>query len=249
MAANNAALGSRSGGGQAEAAAGDGDIPRYLVEHYSWAYLDPAAIAFFDRAWVVNLILWGNFRRLTRIAFEALGNEPLTGSTLQVACVYGDLTPRLTRRLAPHATLQVIDVAPQQLANLRHKLDPDPRIELRLSNSADLGGADGRFDRALVFFLLHEQPESVRRATLSEVVRVIKPGGCIVIVDYHRPSALNPMRYLMQAVLGRLEPYALDLWRRPLNAWLPEHAVRVERHRLFFGGLYQVLELRVGPVR
>jgi ubiquinone/menaquinone biosynthesis C-methylase UbiE len=30
--------------------------------------------------------------------------------------------------------------------------------------------------------LLHEQPEHVRRATLSEALRVVKPGGKIVIV-------------------------------------------------------------------
>ena len=34
-----------------------------------------------------------------------------------------------------------------------------------------------------------------------------------MIVDYARPHAGNPMRYLMGAVLEKLEPFALDLWR------------------------------------
>jgi ubiquinone/menaquinone biosynthesis C-methylase UbiE len=248
MTLNHAAVDMRTGADEPDIAGAAG-IPRYLVEHYSWAYLDPAAIAFFDRGWVVNLILWGQFRRLSRIAFGALGDAPLTGSTLQVACVYGDLTPRLAGRIGPGAALEVIDVAPQQLANLRRKLKPDPRISLRLTNSTDLGGADGRFDRALLFFLLHEQPEAVRRATLSEVVRVIKPGGRVVIVDYHRPAALNPLRYLMRPLLRRLEPYALDLWRQELDAWLPPTLVSSARHDRYFGGLYQVLVLTVEPIR
>ena len=39
------------------------------------------------------------------------------------------------------------------------------------------------YDRALVFFLLHEQPREWRERTLSEVLRVVKPGGKVIIVD------------------------------------------------------------------
>jgi ubiquinone/menaquinone biosynthesis C-methylase UbiE len=44
-----------------------------------------------------------------------------------------------------------------------------------------MGGADGRYDRALIFFLLHEQPEAVRRAALREVARVVRPGGRVLL--------------------------------------------------------------------
>ncbi len=221
-------------------------IPRYLVESYWWAYLHPAAIAFFDHPWVVNLILWGNFDRLRRIAFDALGTAPLAGRTLQIACVYGDLTSELAKRLDAAATLDVVDVVPAQLANLREKIAHDPRIALCLANSTALGFGDARYERALIFFLLHEQPEAVRRATLSEAVRVVKPGGQVVIIDYHLPGRLNPLRYLMRPLLRWLEPFALDLWHQELNAWLPAQGACVEQRRLFFGGLYQATVLRVG---
>jgi ubiquinone/menaquinone biosynthesis C-methylase UbiE len=222
-------------------------IPRYLVERYWWAYLHPTAIGFFDHPWIVNLILWGNFARLRRAAFDALGPGPLAGRTLQVACVYGDLTPRLADRLPTDAALDVIDVVPKQLTRLRGKVAHQPNVSLRRSNSTQLGGADGRYDRALIFFLLHEQPEAVRRATLREVARVVAPGGRVVIVDYHRPGRLNPLRYLMRPILRWLEPFALDLWRHELDVWLPDGNASVARRQLFFGGLYQVLVLSVGP--
>jgi len=223
----------------------EGDIPQYLVDHYAWAYLRPSAIAFFDRGWVVNLILWGHFGRLRDIALEWLGEAPLAGRTLQVACVYGDLTQRLAGRGGPGAALEVVDVVPQQLANLGRKLSGDTKVLLRLANSTELGGADHRYDRALLFFLLHEQPESVRRATLAEVMRVVKPGGRIVIADYHRPSRINPLGLLMRPVLQHLEPFALDLWRDELVTWLPLSGLRTLEHRFFCGGLYQLLALSV----
>src|SRR5579864_8919870 len=91
-------------------------IPDYLIEQYAWAYLHPAGIALFDHPWIVNLILWGNFRRLRQAALDALGPGELSGRTLQVACVYGDLTARLAARLDADGALDVIDVVPQQLA-------------------------------------------------------------------------------------------------------------------------------------
>ena len=39
-------------------------VPGYLAETYWWAYVHPRAVRLFEREWLVNLILWGNFGRL-----------------------------------------------------------------------------------------------------------------------------------------------------------------------------------------
>jgi hypothetical protein len=39
-------------------------IPRYLLTNYWWAYVHPSAAELFERQWLVNLILWGNYSRL-----------------------------------------------------------------------------------------------------------------------------------------------------------------------------------------
>jgi ubiquinone/menaquinone biosynthesis C-methylase UbiE len=212
-------------------------VPSYLAQTYWWAYVHPNAVRLFERQWLVNLILWGNFARLRDLALEALGPR-LDGRTLQIACVYGDLTERLGARLAPGGSLDVVDVLRVQLDNLAHKLSGDPRVGLLHADSAALDLPDASYDRALLFFLLHEQPAAVRRRTLAEALRVVKPGGRVVIVDYHRPHRLNPLYGPMALVLGLLEPYALDLWRRELGAWLPQGAS--VRKRTLFGGLYQL---------
>lgn len=223
---------------------GAADVPEYLSEHYWWAYLHPRAVRFFEREWLVNLILWGNFRRLRDAALAELG-PTIAGRTLQLACVYGDFTQRIAARLAPGARLDVVDVAPIQLANLRRKLAPDARIHLARQDASALGFANASFDATLLFFLLHEQPAAVRAATLAEAVRVTKPGGRIVIVDYHRPRPGHPLRYLMRPLLRRLEPFALDLWQNEIAHWLPAgvQPAALEK-RTTFGGLYQKLVIR-----
>jgi len=213
-------------------------VPGYLQQTYWWAYVHPNAVRLFERQWLVNLILWGNFSRLRDAALDALG-ERLDGRTLQIACVYGNLTNRLRARLTTGGSLDVVDVLRVQLDNLARKLRGDPRVGLIHGDSSALELDDASYDRALLFFLLHEQPEAVRRRTLAEALRVIRPGGRLVIVDYHRPAPSHPLYAPMLAILRTLEPYALDLWRHPIAEWLPETGEL--RKETLFGGLYQVI--------
>jgi ubiquinone/menaquinone biosynthesis C-methylase UbiE len=214
-------------------------LPDYLVDTYWWAYLHPNAVRVFERQWLVNLILWGNFGRLRDLALAELGQR-IVGRTLQVACVYGDFSPRLGQRLAPGAHLDVVDVAPVQLENAARKLQGLPQVALHHQDSTGLGFADASFDQVVVFFLLHEQPARVRVQTIAEALRVTRPGGKLVFVDYHRPTTWNPLRPLMRQVLRRLEPFALDLWEHDLERWLPTRdRPRVLCKQTYFGGLYQ----------
>src|SRR6185437_10718659 len=133
-------------------------VPHYLITHYWWAYVHPKAVHVFERQWLVNLILWGNYGRLRDAALTEFG-EQLTGRTLQVACAYGDLTTELSGRVAAGGgTLDIIDILTVQLENLRRKLPRDAPVRLLRMVSTRLGASDGFYDQALVFFLLHEQP-------------------------------------------------------------------------------------------
>jgi ubiquinone/menaquinone biosynthesis C-methylase UbiE len=218
-------------------------IPRYLEQVYWWAYVHPKAVNLFEREWLVNLILFGNYGRLRDAALAELGAS-IGGKTLQVACVYGNLTPRLRERLAPDASLDVVDILPIQLKNLGAKLPTDERVALLQGDSSSLACADASYDQVLLFFLLHEQPEAVRRATLAEAMRVVRPGGKIVIVDYHLPVRLHPLRLLMTGVFKKLEPYAMDLWDHEIKDFMPKGVQPAAMEKqTYYGGLYQKLVL------
>ena len=102
------------------------------------------------------------------------------------------------------------------------------------------------FEDTVVFFLLHEQPEDARRKTVAEAIRVTRPGGRVIFVDYHGPRRSNPMRYVMKPILALLEPYAMDLWHNELATFMPAE-IRPEQisSSFYFGGLYQKVVLNV----
>ena len=223
----------------------DINIPGYLKDAYWWAYLHPKAVRLFERQWLINLILWGNFNRLRDSVLDEFGSV-ITGRLLQVACVYGDLTEKLSDRLDQSAQLDVVDVARVQLINIRNKIGTPDNIILHQQDSAMLRFPDASFDNTLVFFLLHEQPEEVRRATIAEAIRVTRRGGRIVLIDYHRPGYLNPMRYLMTAVFRFFEPYAENFWRHDILEWLPREFTPARVHKqTYFARLYQKTILHV----
>ena len=216
-------------------------VPAYLSKTYWWAYVHPNAVTVFERQWLVNLILWGNFAKLRDAALAELG-QSITQRTLQVACVYGNFSEHLARRMTAGGSLDIVDVLPIQLRNARRKLPSSAPVTLHQHDSTALGFADATYDQAIIFFLLHEQPASVREKTLSEALRVVRPGGKLVVVDYHLPGPLHPLRYLFGPVLRALEPYALDLWNHGLDKWLPEgYEPEGIRKNTYFGGLYQML--------
>ena len=108
-------------------------------------------------------------------------------------------------------------------------------------DAADLGFVEASYDRVVLFFLLHEMPLDVRRRTLSEAMRVLRPGGKLVIVDYHRPSPWHPLRAVMKWILRRFEPFAMDLWRHEVSEWMAPGAAPSIRKQTFYAGLYQRL--------
>lgn len=215
-------------------------IPAYLEETYWWAYVRPQAIAFFDHEWIVNLILLGNMAKLRDRALDALGSS-IQGRTLQIACVYGNFSVRLAERLAADSSLDIFDVVPAQLENVSRKLYPSAPVRLIQRDAVSLSRFDNEtYDQVVIFFLLHEMPAKVREETLSEALRVLKPDGKLVIVDFHKPSVWNPFQYLYPPMFRLLEPFALDIWRESIEQWLPKDFVPAEiLKETIFGSLYQ----------
>ena len=212
-------------------------LPDYLTDNYQWAYTTSRAVKFWDRPWLVNLILWGNYKRLSKAALQHI-----SGNCLQIAAVYGDLSERIHKKLAPSHSLTVVDVAPVQLANLARKC---PDINLHCQNSAQLQFADNSFDTSLLFFLLHEQPADVRQKTICEALRVTRPGGKLVIVDYHKSKWWHPLRLVMAGVFKWLEPFAGEFWEKPIEKLLPFN-ITTEIQKTLFAGLYQVTVIHAG---
>ena len=222
-------------------------VPDYLEKTYWWAYVRPWAIRIFERGWLINLILWGNYKSLRDAALAAFGDH-IPGRTIQISCAYGSLTPQLNAKIeASGGSLDVIDVVKAQLENLSRKLPQPNGVRLMNMDSSALSLPDASYDRAMLFFLPHEQPRDVRERSFDEAFRVVKPGGTVLIVEFAKPKWWHPLRYLWFPFLAYLEPFAPDIWKYDeVTPWLPKRfADRLVSRKFVFGSMYQVLLLKV----
>ncbi len=211
-------------------------IPDYLEQHYWWAYLRPASLRIFDRAPVVSAILWGQYRRLSD---SVLTHIAPGDRVLQLACVYGNLSERIAGRVGPSGGLDIVDIAPIQIAHVRGKLTPFNWVRAIVANAATVRSE--RYRSVACFFLLHELPDPVKCAVVDAALAAVEPGGRAIFVDYAAPARLHPMRPVMAGVFAMLEPFATAMWRTEISQLASHPRDFAWTRSSHFGGLYQVV--------
>ena len=209
-------------------------LPDYLRRTYAWAYLDARTLPWLDRPPVVSAILWGNAGVLMR---AAVGEFEPGQSVLQAACVYGDFSRMLARRVGANGRLEVVDVAPIQVSNARDKLAALPQAMTRVGDLTQ--PLSRQYQGVCCFFLLHEVPPGQRRMIVDNLLAAVMPGGKVVFVDYHRPVPWHPLAPIMSLIFRALEPYAPSLLDTPIESMSPRAAEFQWTRRTRFGGLYQ----------
>ncbi len=215
------------------------EVPAYLERYYWWAYLRPAALRVFDHTPVVSAILWGQYGRLKGAVLNEIGAGQ---RVLQAACVYGDFSPALARHLGPGGRLDVIDVAPIQVANCRRKLKRFPQATIRHADAARPGNRI--YDAVCCYFLLHELPDDHKRAVVDALLDRVAPGGKVIFVDYHKPHGAHPLKPVTSLVFDTLEPFAKGLWRNEIADFSGKAGQFRWRKETYFGGLFQKVVAR-----
>lgn len=231
--------------------------PEYLARYYWWAYLWRFGVWFFDHQPIINAILFGQYQTLKKKALDACINDRPKGRLLQLTCVYGNLTPSLIR-LMKNDELYLMDVARIQLDTTQQKLNKEERSRLLVArmNAERLAYCDDAFGTILMFFLLHELPAYAQEHTLGEVMRVIQPGGRLVITEYAQyPRQHFLCWWPMRILLLRLEPFLDNFWRQDLFAMLKCYANRYGKtlrqvdNFHCFSSFYRVSVFAVGKSR
>ena len=92
-----------------------------------------------------------------------------------------------------------IDLSPTMVEIAQKKLEN--RADIRLGDASKMPYSDDSFDLVTAFFILHEMPSQIRPAVISEMTRVVKHGGRILLIDYHLGPIRFPKGWVFKAII------------------------------------------------
>lgn len=131
---------------------------------------------------LVNTVLSAGTDGGWRRRAARLTNLKAGGSALDVACGSGKLTAQLARIAGRSGRVVGLDFSPQMLEVARAEY---PGVEFLDGDALNLPFEDASFDASTIAFGLRNLADPVRG--LRELIRVVKPGGRAVVLEFVRP--------------------------------------------------------------
>ncbi|MEH2456982.1 class I SAM-dependent methyltransferase [Nostoc sp.] len=179
----------------------------------------------------------GGEARFRQLALQGLTIDSDT-QVLDLCCGSGQTTQFLVK-FSQNVT--GLDASPKSLQRARQNVPLASYVE---AFAEEMPFADNLFDVVHTSVALHEmQPQQLRKI-ISEVYRVLKPGGVFTLVDFHTPT--NPIFWpgvSLFLLLFETET-AWQLLKTDLAGLLTETGFEVGKPTLYAGGSLQVIQAK-----
>jgi ubiquinone/menaquinone biosynthesis C-methylase UbiE len=207
--------------------------PRYYARNFHWqseGWLGHKSARLYDLQ--VELVFGGTADAMRRrmvppVVRFARSRPGAPLRLLDVACGTGRLLRMLGGAL-PGVRLTGVDLSPFYVSFARAALPRELDVSLVCENAESLPFPDGHFDATTCLYLFHELPPKVRSRVMSELARVTRPGGLVVVGDSLQLADAPALRGVLQAFPGRYhEPFYASFIREDLGGRMEDAGMRV----------------------
>jgi len=140
-----------------------------------------------------------------------------------------------------------IDLSPSMLEVARARLGDSAQLDP--GDATNMPYEDHKFDLIISMLSLHEMAEQTRSGVLSEMRRVLKDGGRILLVDFH-PGPYQPLQgwiskliiFFSELAAGRehFKNYRQFMATKGLSTLATLHNLEVEKQQILAGGTFAI---------
>ncbi|MCF1428609.1 MAG: class I SAM-dependent methyltransferase [Shewanella sp.] len=109
---------------------------------------------------------------------------------LEIGCGFGQGVEFIRRHLGGRR-ITAVDLDEEQVAFVRRKYDDDPTVEVLTADATGLPFADNQFDMVCNFAVFHHIVDW--QLAITEVFRVLRPGGHFLLEDLYKLAICNPV--------------------------------------------------------
>lgn len=136
-----------------------------------------------------HILSLGVDRTWRRRALRWITDGDPSSKILDIACGTGDFSLEIAKHSSPTTTVTGLDLSDRMLDVMRRKVELSglcDRISTEQGNGEQMRFQDNSFDRVTIAFGIRNFQN--REKALREILRVLKPGGRLVILELSVPS-------------------------------------------------------------
>ena len=148
-----------------------------------------------------RLLGMGVNRSNSRMVIELAKVKP-GDCMLDVGCGTGNLTLTAQSYAGPGGKVYGIDASPEMIEMAKKKASRSgPEVVFEVGLIEALAFPDETFDVVISRLAIHHLPDDLKRRGFAEILRVLKPGGQLLIADFNPPT--NPvLNHVLSALVG-----------------------------------------------
>jgi ubiquinone/menaquinone biosynthesis C-methylase UbiE len=207
--------------------------PHYFRRNFHWqsdGYLSKRSAELYDAG--VEFVFLGSADVMRRQIIPPISRHLAThdgrARILDVATGTGRALFQLAKS-HPAQKYYALDLSQYYLEVAQRTADEKLDISFVVENAEEMPFKDESFDVVTSVYLFHELPKNARRRVYREMLRVLRPGGLLVIEDSAQFSESSEIRQLLERFPADLhEPFYQDYLRDDMECALAEVGFQID---------------------
>ena len=211
-------------------------LPAYAQVVYGDLYNDLDKSTARDSSLSANLRTFFQYDKLVEASLLPI---KINQNVLQLGLVFGNQIDSVACRVGSYGQYDILDINGLQVSRCQEKYgNIYPALKIFKQDAASIN-IKGQYDTVICFMLLQELPPATKAKIINNALAAVKPGGCVVFIDWHRPMFWHPLRYLVRMYNRMKHPFVEKLWDRDIETFAENKTSFIWHKSTYFGCMFQ----------